>query len=119
MVDFIGKVYVLGSFNINSCEVLDLNTSNSKFKLIAERPKKQDRPVICVVKNQVWLLGGLNADNENISMAQRYDIGTNSWISMADLKNPIFRDYPCFVQGQEVCIYNINGELLERYNLDQ
>ena len=85
MVDFIGKVYVLGSFNINSCEVLDLNTSNSKFKLIAERPKTQNDPVIIVVKNRVWLLGGLNAENEDISMVQRYDIGTNSWISMADL----------------------------------
>ena len=119
MVVFLAKVYVLGSYDYNSCEVLDLNTSDSTFELIAERPKNQDRPVICVTKNRVWLLGGLNAENEDISMVQRYDIGTNSWISMADLKNPIFRDYPCFVRGQEVCIYNNNGELLERYNLDQ
>lgn len=53
MVVFLAKVYVLGSYDYNSCEVLDLNTSDSTFELIAERPKNQDRPVICVTKNRV------------------------------------------------------------------
>ena len=117
MVVFIGKVYVLGS-NSNSCEVLDLHTSDSTFELIAERPKIQIGPAICVMMNQVWLLGGINLFMEHISMVQRYDIATNSWTSMDDLKISIYRDYPCFVRGHEVLIYKISGELLERYNLD-
>ena len=119
MVVFIEKVYVLGSHGSNSCEVLDLNTSDSTFESIANCPKIQDRPVICVLKNQVWKLGGINAYMEHISMVQRYDIATNSWSSMDDLKPRIDCDNPCFVRGHEVLIYNINGELLDRYNLDQ
>ena len=45
-------------------------------------------------------------------MVQRYDIGTNSWNSMADLKTPIYRCYPCFVRGHELCSYDTGGELL-------
>ena len=116
---FIGKVYVLGSYDSNSCEVLDLTTSDSTFELISERPKMQNFPVIRVMKNQVWLLGGLSAANEETHMVQRYDIGTNTWTTMAYLKKPIDRGYPCFVRGHEVCFYDTTGELLERYNLDQ
>ena len=119
MVVFIGKVYVLGSYDSNSCEVLDLTTSDSTFELISERPKMQNFPVIRVMKNQMWLLGGLSAANEETNMVQRYDIATNSWTSMDDLKNPIDCDNPCFVRGHEVCTYDTTGELLERYNLDQ
>ena len=86
MVVFMGEMYVLGSYTTNSCEVFDLTTFDSTFELIDERPKMQKHPIILMLKNQVWLLGGLNANNHCISMVQRYDICTNSWSSMADLK---------------------------------
>ena len=68
---------MLGSVNSNLCEFLDLTIPDAVFETITERPKTQNRPHICVVKTQVWSIGGQNAKNISISIVQRYDIATN------------------------------------------
>ena len=110
---------MLGSYNSNLCEVLDITNPNAVFESITERPKTQDRPFILMVKNQVWLLGGHNTTHKFISTVQRYDIATNQWTAMEDLKCKINSLYPCFIQGNEVLIYSVSGKLLEQYKLDQ
>ena len=110
-------MFVLGSAQSNLCEVLDLSIPDAVFVSITERPKIQRFPRILVVKNQVWLFGGQNV--ESISIVQRYDIATNQWTAMADLKCMICRQNPFFIQGNEVLIYLKNGKLIEQYKLDQ
>ena len=112
-------MFVLGSAQSNLCEVLDLSIPDAVFVSITERPKIQRFPLILVVKNQVWLFGGQNTAEELISIVQRYDIVTNEWNEMADLKCKIHFEYPCFIQGNEVLIYSVSGKLLEQYKLDQ
>ena len=110
---------MLGSLNSNFCEVLDITNPDAVFESITERPKVQTFPQILVLKNQVWLFGGHNTANVLISIVQRYDIATNKWTAMADLKCKINLRNPCLIQSNEVLIYSVSGKLLEQYKLDQ
>ena len=110
---------MLGSAQSNLCEVLDLSIPDAVFVSITERPKIQRFPRILVVKNQVWLFGGHNTAKELISIVQRYDIATNKWTAMAELKCKINSRCPCFIQSNKVLIYSVSGKLLEQYKLDQ
>ena len=103
-------MYVLGCFQNNECEVLDTKTPNASFQSLSARSLYQCDPVVCVVKSDVYLLGG-DVDN----YVQKYSTALDIWLVLPDLQHKIDPKNPCFVRGNTNNIYDRQGELLESY----
>lgn len=106
-----GKIFILGSFYTNTCEVLEVKSSSLKqFKAIATRPQIQELPSLCVSKDQetVYLLGG---GATKIVLA--YSILSDTWNTLADLKEKIFCSSPCVYENNTEA--KDNGEMILIY----
>ena len=113
MIYDIGQVYVLGSFQFNSCEVFDTTTTNASFQPLAERPLTTQCPVVCVVKTDVYLLGSY--DSCFGAQVQKYSTTLDTWIVLSNLKHHSHITYHSFIRGNKICIYNPRGAFLESY----
>ena len=102
----------MDSFNSRICQALD-TTLNTSFESIASMPQIQNSPAICVVNDNIYLLGGTNISAKQV---QKYCSTTNTWSTETELKSDISRKNPCLVYGNEIYIYDDkSGKLLEKY----
>ena len=91
---------------------MDTTTPNASFQPLASRPLMQKLPVVCVVKTDVYLLGGGGSEKT----VHKYSTASDTWTTMPDLQHGIDRgEFICFVRGNAICIFESSGEFLESY----
>ena len=50
---------------------------------------------------------------------QKYSTSLNEWSNLPDLQHAIDSNYPCFLRGNTIHIYNPSGAFQESYSLRQ
>ena len=105
-------MYVLGCYLNNESEVLDTATTNAFFQRLSARPLKQIYSGVCVVKSDVYLLGGFDS-----KLVQKYSAALDAWTVLPSLQYAIYCYFTCFVRGNTIRIYTDEGTFLESYGI--
>jgi hypothetical protein len=84
-----GKVYIVGN---NFSEILEYNPATSETILITKLPTERMVGGAAIIKNKIYVLGGIDKNMVNtVAAVEEYDLTTNTWSKKSSMSTPVNR----------------------------